>query len=246
MFGSIDGNGKLAAVNVVRLHRSGYTSPGWWEKMWEMRILLEQMWSGSLPAVFANSKRKSLQQHIDTRVKKVFDETLYKLHARYAPGPHANALARLTHPAALGDALRRGTVPRPRTRPPPDAPPSPKSWQFGCAKHPGSTYTTLPPHLRVRSPNAAKRRAMRDALAAPCQRWQLPVVLYIFIWGNVRARARRGREGGRERERGSTRLQLPRPLIYDLLQNKTRLPLDSPPRCPDRSTYNHMYMYMYM
>ena len=88
VFGSIDGNGKLAAVNIVRLHRSGYTSPGWWEKMWEMRILLEQMWSGSLPAVFANSKRKSLQQHIDTRVKKVFDETLYKLHARYAPGPH--------------------------------------------------------------------------------------------------------------------------------------------------------------
>ena len=62
------------------------------------------------------------------------------------------------HPAAPGDVPRRGTVQQPRTRPAPDAPPSQKGWHFGCAKHLGVTYTTLPPLLRVRYTNAAKRR----------------------------------------------------------------------------------------
>ena len=53
----------------VRLYRSGYASPYWWEKMWAPHIVLEQL------------------QHIDA-VKKALDETLYKLHARHAPGPH--------------------------------------------------------------------------------------------------------------------------------------------------------------
>ena len=44
------------------------------------------------------------------------------------------------------------------SRPPPDTPPSQKVWQFGCAKHLGVAYITLPPLLRVRLINPAKRR----------------------------------------------------------------------------------------
>ena len=56
----------------VRLYRSGYASPYWWEKMWAPHIVLDQL------------------QHIEHNdaVKKAFGETLYKLHARHAPGPH--------------------------------------------------------------------------------------------------------------------------------------------------------------
>ena len=42
--------------------------------------------------------------------------------------------------------------------PSPDTPPSQKGWHFGCAKHPGATYTVLSPFLRVRHTSAAKRR----------------------------------------------------------------------------------------
>ena len=56
----------------VRLYRSGYAIPCWWEKMWAPHIVLDQL------------------QHIEHNdaVKKAFGETLYKLHARHAPGPH--------------------------------------------------------------------------------------------------------------------------------------------------------------
>ena len=44
---------------------------------------------------------------------------------------------------------------------PPDSPPSQRARDFGCAKHPGGTYTTLLPLLRVRLINPAKRRPWR-------------------------------------------------------------------------------------
>ena len=61
---------------------------------------------------------------------------------------------------------------------PGDAPPSQKDRQFGCAKHPGVTYTTLSPLLRVRLINPAKRR--------PGRHWQPPQ-------GGRRPRARSAR-----------------------------------------------------
>jgi len=50
-------------------------------------------------------------------------------------------------------------------RGPPDALPSQKARVFGCAKHPGATYATPPPQLRVRMTCAAKLRPMK--LCAP-------------------------------------------------------------------------------
>jgi hypothetical protein len=50
-------------------------------------------------------------------------------------------------------------------RGPPDALPRQKARVFGCAKHPGATYATPPPQLRVRMTCAAKLRPMK--LCAP-------------------------------------------------------------------------------
>ena len=84
------------------------------------------------------------------------NSTSARFHGGCRSRASANALARLTHPAAPGDVLRRGTVQRPRTRPPPDTPPSQKDWHFGCVKHPGVKYSTPSPLLRV--PSSGVRR----------------------------------------------------------------------------------------
>ena len=105
--------------------------------------------------------------------------TRSRVKSRNAQG---SARARLTNPAPQ----RRGTVPRPgvgrrwgrvlrpRSGRPSDPPPSQKARDFGWAKHPGATYSTPAPLLRVRMTFAAKRRPGRPG--------RPPLRAVRFLW----------------------------------------------------------------
>jgi ribosomal protein S18 acetylase RimI-like enzyme len=101
VLGSKDDEGEVAAINVVRVFRGGYAKQ-FWEFLWETRIVLGEMLAGTVPKVYMDSDQKTLRGHIDARVKKMFDQTLLKLHAQHVPGPHYYVAVMATIPEKQG------------------------------------------------------------------------------------------------------------------------------------------------
>ena len=72
----------------VRLYRSGYASPCWWE-MWVPHLVLDHCPVSPRHGPLQRTlQRFGLVKKEFDETLKANDETLHKLHARHAPGPH--------------------------------------------------------------------------------------------------------------------------------------------------------------
>lgn len=101
VIGSRDAEGEVAAVNVVRLYRSGYVKH-FGERLWDLRIILGELIAGTMPAVYTDSKRKKLRKYLDARTKEAVELLLPRLHIMHAPGPHYHVAIMATLPENQG------------------------------------------------------------------------------------------------------------------------------------------------